>query len=167
VQQIERVFVRTLEWWAGLLLIAMVVVVTAGVFYRYVLGAALVWYDEFSSYLLVWLTFYGAVLATERDAHIGFDTVVERLKPLPRRAVEVLSDLLTLSFHLILFAYGIVLTQSLGDETAISLPWVRMAWIYSVLPISGALMLLFTLLHAVRRWRGIPVEEKRIETEVA
>ncbi len=167
MRRIERVFVQALEWWAGLLLVAMVGVVTAGVFYRYVLGAPLVWYDEFASYLLVWLTFYGAVLATQRDAHIGFETVVERLKPLPRRAVEVVSDLCTLSFHLILFAYGIVLTRSLGDETAISLPWVRMAWIYSVLPISGALMLLFTLLRAARRWRGVPVEEKRIETEVA
>jgi TRAP-type C4-dicarboxylate transport system permease small subunit len=26
-------------------------------------------------------------------------------------------------------------------ETAISLPWVKMAWIYSIMPISGALML--------------------------
>ncbi|MGH7405804.1 MAG: TRAP transporter small permease, partial [Candidatus Methylomirabilales bacterium] len=81
MRRIERAFVRSLECWAGLLLIAMVVVVTAGVFYRYVLNEALIWYDEFASYLLVWLTFYGAVLATYRDAHIGFDTVVHRLAP--------------------------------------------------------------------------------------
>ena len=167
MRRIERVFVRSLEWWAGLLLVAMVVVVTAGVFYRYVLNAALIWYDEFASYLLVWLTFYGAVLASYHDAHIGFDTVVHRLAPLPRRAVEVLSNLCILAFHLILFAYGIVLTRSMGDETAVSLPWVRMAWIYSVLPVSGALMLLFTLVRMVRHWRGLPVEGKRIETEVA
>jgi len=167
VRRIERVFVRSLEWWAGLLLVAMVVVVTAGVFYRYVLNAALIWYDEFASYLLVWLTFYGAVLATYHDAHIGFDTVVHRLAPFPRRAVEVLGGLCTLAFHLILFAYGIVLTRSMGDETAVSLPWVRMAWIYSVLPVSGALMLLFTLVRMVRHWREVPLEGKRIETEVA
>ena len=165
--RIERVVVRILEWWAGLLLVTMVVVVTAGVFYRYVLDAALVWYDEFASYLLVWLTFYGAVLATQRDVHIEFDTAVRRLAPGLRRAVEAVSALCTLAFHGILFAYGIVLTRSMGAETAISLPWVKMAWVYSVLPISGALMLLFTLVGLARRSRGTAPEEGRVETEVA
>ncbi len=165
--RIERTVVRTLEWWAGILLMAMVVVVAGGVFYRYVLNAALIWYDEFASYLLVWLTFYGAVLATQRGLHIEFDTAVRRLAPGPRRAVEAVSGLCTLAFHGILFTYGIVLTRSMGGETAISLPWVRMAWVYSALPISGALMLVFSATALVRRWRGTAREEPRIETEVA
>lgn len=165
--RIERVVVRALEWWAGILLVAMVVVVTAGVFYRYVLNSSLVWYDEFASYLLVWLTFYGAVLATQRGIHIEFDTLVRRLEPGPRRAVEAVSGLCSLAFHVILFAYGIVLTRSMGAETAISLPWVRMAWVYSALPISGALMLVFSAVGLARRWCGITLDAGRIETEVA
>ena len=60
----DRFFRRAitlLEWWAVLLLIMMVAVVLLGVFFRYILNASLAWYDEFASYLLVWLTFYGAV----------------------------------------------------------------------------------------------------------
>ena len=38
------------------------------VFIRYVLNSSLVWYDEFASYLLVWLTFYGAVVADYQRA---------------------------------------------------------------------------------------------------
>ena len=45
------------------LLVLMVVLVCLGVFFRYALGSSLAWYDEFASYLLVWLTFYGAVVA--------------------------------------------------------------------------------------------------------
>jgi TRAP-type C4-dicarboxylate transport system permease small subunit len=41
----------------------------------------------------------------------------------------------------VLFYYGWVLTEKMGDETAISLPWVRVSWINSVLPVSGALLL--------------------------
>src|SRR5574341_2001785 len=69
------------EWWAMLLLGFMVVMVCLGVFFRYVLGASLAWYDEFASYLLVWLTFSGAVVVSYRRHHIGFDTLVERLRP--------------------------------------------------------------------------------------
>jgi TRAP-type C4-dicarboxylate transport system permease small subunit len=167
VGRIERVAVRVLEWWAGILLVGMVVVVTAGVFYRYVLGAALVWYDEFASYLLVWLTFYGAVLASQRDLHIEFDAVVHRMAPAVRRPVEAVSGLCTLAFHLVLLAYGIVLTRSMGAETAISLPWVRMAWVYSALPVSGGLMLAFSAINLARRWRGAGPQAERFETEVA
>ena len=165
--RVERVVTRALEAWAGFLLVLMVVVVTAGVFYRYALNAALAWYDEFASYLLVWLTFYGAVLATQRDLHIEFDTVVRRMRPGPRRVVEAASGLCILAFHAILFAFGIVLTRSMGAETAISLPWVKMAWVYSVLPISGALMLVFSLIRLVRTWRGGAAGGEAIETEVA
>ncbi|MBI3007343.1 MAG: TRAP transporter small permease subunit [candidate division NC10 bacterium] len=51
------------DTWVMALLIAMTLLVTVAVFYRYVLEASLIWYDEFASYLLVWLTFYGGVAA--------------------------------------------------------------------------------------------------------
>ena len=55
--------ITLVEWWAVLLLVALTTVVCLGVFFRYVLNDPLVWYDEFASYLLVWLTFYGAVVS--------------------------------------------------------------------------------------------------------
>ena len=116
-----------------------------GVFFRYVFGSSLAWYDEFASYLLVWLTFYGAVAASYHGRHIGFDMVVNRFMPNTRRMVEVIAELFVLAFQIVLFYYGWLLTQKMGDETAVSLPWVKMGWVYSVLPITGGLMLLISL----------------------
>ena len=59
----------------------MAVIVCWAVFTRYVLNSSLVWYDEFASYLLVWLTFYGAVVADYQRRHIGFDLLVNKLAP--------------------------------------------------------------------------------------
>ncbi|MET0585640.1 MAG: TRAP transporter small permease [Candidatus Binatia bacterium] len=137
--------ITMLEWWATLLLVLMVALVCFGVFFRYVLGASLAWYDEFASYLLVWLTFYGAVAASYHHRHIGFETVVNRFMPNTRRIVEVVAELFVLAFHFVLFYYGWLLMQKMGDETAISLPWIKMGWVYSVLPITGGLMLLISL----------------------
>ena len=140
-----RRFIDLIEGWAVLLLILMVVVVSLGVFFRYVLNAALVWYDEFASYLLVWLTFYGAVVASYRRRHIGFEVFVERLRPNNRRIVEFIAESCVLGFQVVLFYFGWLLTKKMGDETAVSLVWVKMGWIYSVLPITGGLMLLISL----------------------
>jgi TRAP-type transport system small permease protein len=151
----ERVFSRfinLIEWWSMLLMVLMVVLVCLGVFFRYVVGASLAWYDEFASYLLVWLTFYGAVAASYHNRHIQFGTVVERFTPDTRRKIAIVAELFVLGFNVVLFYYGWLLMQKMGDETAVSLVWVKMGWIYSVLPITGAIMLLISvdrLLHLV------------------
>lgn len=123
-------------------------------FFRYVLDRSLVWYDEFAAYLLVWLSFYGAVVAARRGRHINFETLAERVRPSTRRVMAVLSELLSLVFEGVLLVYGIVLVRAVGRETAVSLEWVRMAWIYSVLPISGGLMLLISLARLGRLLTG-------------
>ena len=137
--------INLLEWWAVLLLVLMVVLVLLGVFFRYVLGASLAWYDEFASYLLVWLTFSGTVVASYRQRHIGFEVVVDRLQPRTRRIVDFVGESFVLFFQGVLLYYGWWLTRKMGDETAVSLVWVKMSWIYSVLPIAGGLMLLISL----------------------
>lgn len=138
-------FIDLVEWWVVLLLVLMVVLVSLGVFFRYVLDASLAWYDEFASYLLVWLTFYGAVVASYRGRHIGFDVVVDGLSPNTRRVVEAVAECFVLGFQVVLFYYGWLLTRKMGDETAVSLVWVKMGWVYSVLPVTGGLMLLISL----------------------
>ena len=137
--------VALVEWWAVGLLAGLVAVVCLGVFFRYVLNASLVWYDEFASYLLVWLTFFGTVVAAYHRRHIGFELVVDKLAPQTRRVVDLLAEVAVLGFQIVLFYYGWVLTQKMGDETAISLPWVKTAWVFSVMPITGGLMLLISL----------------------
>jgi TRAP-type C4-dicarboxylate transport system permease small subunit len=150
VKRFTEAFAVAMELWTALLLATMVLVVALGVFFRYALGSALSWYDEFASYLLVWLTFYGAVVASYRRKHIGLEALVERLGPGSRRVAELLAEACVFGFQLVLCYFGWVLTSKLGDETAVSVIWVKMSWVYSVLPISGGLMLLISAGELVR-----------------
>jgi len=149
---VERFFQRLIalvEWWAALLLVLMVVVVCLGVFFRYVLNSSLVWYDEFASYLLVWLTFYGAVVASYRRRHIGFEVVVDKFEPKTRRIVDFISECFVLCFQFVLFYYGLLLMTKMGEGSAISLTWIKMGWVYSVLPITGGFMFLISVMRLV------------------
>lgn len=142
--------VTLVEWWAVCLLAGLVVIVCLGVFFRYVLNSSLSWYDEFASYMLVWLTFYGTVVADYRRRHIGFELVVDKLAPAPRKLVDGVAELAVFGFQFVLFYYGWILAQRMGDETAISLPWVKVSWINSVLPITGGLLLLISAARMAR-----------------
>jgi TRAP-type C4-dicarboxylate transport system permease small subunit len=141
--------VTLIEWWAVCLLAGLVIIVCLGVFFRYVLNSSLTWYDEFASYMLVWLTFYGTVVADYQSRHIGFDLLVGKLPPPARRAVDFAAELAVLGFQFVLLYYGWELTRRMGDETAISLPWVKVTWISSVLPITGGILFLISLTRLV------------------
>jgi TRAP-type transport system small permease protein len=144
-----RRLVTLIEWWAVCLLAGLVVIVCLGVFFRYVLNSSLTWYDEFASYMLVWLTFYGTVVADYQRRHIAFELVVDKLAPPARKVVDVVAELAVLGFQFVLLYYGWVLMQRMGDETAISLPWVKVSWITSVLPVTGGLLLLISVTRMV------------------
>ena len=155
MERIFRRFIDLVEWWAMFLLVLMVVLVCLGVFFRYALGSSLAWYDEFASYLLVWLTFYGAIVASYHGRHIAFEMIVDRFTRNTKRMVEAFAELFVLGFQVVLFYYGWRLTQKMGDETAVSLVWVKMGWVYSVLPITGGVMLVISVQRLLQLIFGI------------
>jgi len=99
--------------------------------------------------MLVWLTFFGTVVADYHKRHIGFEVVVDKLAPALRRVVDLAAEFAVLGFQFVLFYYGWVLMQRMGDETAISLPWVKVTWISSVLPVTGGIMLLISITRMI------------------
>ena len=139
-----------LQLFSAVLCAVMLALVLVGVFYRYVVDQALSWYDEFAGYILVWLTMYGSAVALARRKHIGFDTLVERFPRRARRVLEIFGILCVAAFSLVLLVSGWQLIREMGGDTAVSLPDVQMAWIYSAMPISGALMLVICLAQLAR-----------------
>src|SRR5687767_3760628 len=103
--------VTLIEWWAVCLLAGLAVLVCLGVFFRYALNSSLTWYDEFASYMLVWLTFYGTVVADYRRRHIAFELVVDKLAPTARRVIDVIAELAVLGFQFVLCYYGWILME--------------------------------------------------------
>ena len=143
-------FIAVLQTYSAILTLVMLGVVLLGVFFRYLMYQALSWYDEFAGYTLVWVTMYGSVVALARGKHISFETLVEKLPRVWQRASAIFATLCVLSFSLVVFLSGWELVREMAEETAVSIPEIRMAWIYSVMPISGALMVLVGVVEIVK-----------------
>jgi TRAP-type C4-dicarboxylate transport system permease small subunit len=144
--------IRGMEYLVIGLVGALAILVAVEVFFRYILNASISWYDEFAGYLLVWVTFWGAVLALDRGRHIGFETLVERFSILAQKAVMTVVYFLIIALQVVIVYYGWMLTTQLSGETAITLP-VPIGLVYVVLPVAGAMMLLICLIRIVQIWR--------------
>jgi TRAP-type C4-dicarboxylate transport system permease small subunit len=139
---------RALEWVVGLLMVILAAEVTLGVLFR-TFGQALAWYDELASVLLAWLTFYGSALASVRRAHIGCPEIVDQMRWPMRRAFNILAQVLVIVFFLLLAWIGAVILPVLHGDSLVSLSFVPMSVVQSVIPISAVLIVVAEITHLV------------------
>jgi TRAP-type C4-dicarboxylate transport system permease small subunit len=130
---------RLLEVVVGVIMVVLFLEVTAGVVFR-MTGHSLIWYDEVASVLLAWLTFYGAALASAKRAHIGCPELVDALPWPARRALNVVAQLVVIAFFALLGFIGVKIMPVLAGDTLVSLSWVPMNFVQSVIPIASALI---------------------------
>jgi TRAP-type C4-dicarboxylate transport system permease small subunit len=76
---------RITEALMALSLAGMVVAVFVNVVLRYGFHTGIVFYEELSRLLFVWLVCVGAVLASAEGKHLGFDMLTSRLKGVPAK----------------------------------------------------------------------------------
>ena len=137
-----------LEWVVMVLMVVLAVEVTLGVVFR-ALGQSLVWYDEVASVLLAWLTFYGSALASVKRAHIGCPEIVDQMPPAATRLVGIVTQLLVIVFFALLGWVGLSIMPILTGDALVSLPWVSMNFVQSVIPISSGLILVAEIMFLI------------------
>ncbi len=84
----ELAFVRANEAVVVTMGAVMVGLVVANVFCRYVLNFSVIWAEEVSQYLMVWITFLGAGLALRQGRHVAVEMLQDRLAAQPRRQLR-------------------------------------------------------------------------------
>ena len=131
-------------------------VMTAQVFYRYVLNDSLLWSEEVSVWLMVWMVFLAAPVLTLHNQHVTVTAMVNALPAPVRPCLVMFAKLLTLIFLIFLVYYGTIAFNGtfhrISPATGFSAKWAKLA-----MPVGGALMTLACAAALLRDW----VEFKR------
>ena len=150
MKKVYDVVLRLVKYAVIILMVAMFLLVVVAVIFRKA-GHSISWYDEFAGYILVWVTFWGSVIALERKRHIGFETLVELMPKFIQKMVMLGVYILLIFLNLVLIRYGWRLTTELSGETAITLP-IPIGYINLVIPVTASLMLILCLIQAAELW---------------
>ena len=93
----------------------------------------------------------GAVFAYSEKSHLGLDLLPQKLGPAGHRRLSLCSDfaggLFALSVLLIGGSMLVQLTWELKQTTAVL--GIPMAWVYVVLPLSGALIVYYSVVSFI------------------
>ena len=149
MNRLARLGIRLIEGLLIGLLGFMVLLVFGNVVLRYGFNSGLVFSEEVSRFVFMWLTLLGALVALHDGAHLGMSSVVERLQPRGRRICRFVSDALMLGCCALL-AHGTWKQVSLAMTDRSPVTGVPMGIVFSALLLC-AVGMAWVLMHSL--WR--------------
>jgi TRAP-type C4-dicarboxylate transport system permease small subunit len=153
LQRVSGILRQCTEKVIMLLMAFLVVVVVASVFYRYVLLSPLTWSDEAGRYVMIWLGFLAASIASRQGLHVGVDFLVQWVPTGVAVWLTRLARAATAGFLLVVMIYGLVLVTNLWEQYSPVMD-IRMTWPYLAIPVGSFLMLIQLLTPADREDRA-------------
>ncbi|WP_309067490.1 TRAP transporter small permease [Microbacterium sp.] len=144
---VRRWLDRILRALCILLFAALVLLVVWQVFTRLVLGQPSAWSEEAARYTFVWASMIGIAIAVGEKADVVMDFLVEKLPRAAQRVVDIVAYLSVLAFAAYVMVYGGIKQAALAwQQTNPLLPFTQ-GQLYLALPISGALLIFYLILH--------------------
>ena len=126
---------------ANLFLFSMVALLSAIVFFRFVLDRGLAFAEELDRMAFVWMVYTAAAYAAQQGAHIRLEAVALILPKKVNQYMRYFADLLWVGLNLVIIKEGInvVATMFKYRYESPAMGW-SMAYVYTIVPISFILM---------------------------
>ena len=132
-----------LNWTMIVMFILIFIVVLTQIFYRYFLRSPLVWTEELSLFIFIWVSLLGWALAARNGTHIRITFIEDRL-PIPiRRALRFFFRLVALGFLAVLVHFGYIMAYRTFGRGAITIPRIPIGMFYAALPVSALLCMFY------------------------
>jgi len=131
-------------------LVAMFVLITFQVFFRYVLKIPLPWAEELARYCMIWASYLGVSACVKKNSHVGVDGLVNLMPGPVKRGINALVVVIVAAFNIALFILALRLTLTIAKNGQKSPALVMPMWLaYLALPTSFGLATLHSLTSLV------------------
>ncbi len=118
------------------------------VFARY-FGIPVIWTEEVANYSFIWAVFMGASVMLNHRQHFKFDGFQKKLKGKARLSLDIFVDIILLVFNILIFYYGLIVTSKFWNYNWVSLPDIKMGYVWLCIPIMGATMTIYVADHII------------------
>ncbi len=138
---------------------------------RNVFSFGFLWADPFLRYIVVWVGFLGAILATKEEKHFGLDILNRFLSPRTVHAVKTIIDIIACIVAFLLAKAAMqFLFEAIGSDEKDLFELPRRLY-FSIIPIGFGLMTLEFFFNVIRNARtfftNTPGEQQQQPSEKA
>lgn len=140
-------------------LILMTAIIGWQVFGRFVLDSSPSWTEQGALILMIWYILFAAAAGVREGFHIRIALLEGNFTQRTARRIRLAINLIVAGFGLVLLIFGVQLVWLVWDHVIPSLGLSR-GVAYIPLPVSGFLILLFSLGHVRLRWNRLKIEKR-------
>lgn len=167
MQKFTSVITKVLEVFLIFLMAVIVLDVLWQVFTRFILKNPSSYTEELAGFLLIWIGLLGAAYALYTRAHLSIDILTSKLSGIRLKVLQIIIAGVVFLFALfVLFIGGlrlVILTLTLNQiSPALGIP---MGYVYTVLPLTGILMMYYAVYFVYLALKKINAAEKRIRNK--
>lgn len=130
---------------------ALFFLVLGNVVFRFIPIFSFGWFDEIVEMMFAYFVFYGAAALWREGEHFVVYLIPSKFKGKVRKAFDITISVINVIFFLVLFLYSLKLTIIATDWTPIFRLPKRI--LYSCMPVSGAIMLLYSVVSFICQFR--------------
>ncbi|WP_079477599.1 TRAP transporter small permease [Halobacillus salinus] len=141
-----------------LFLVAFFITIIYQVITRFI-GVSAIWTGEVATYSFIWAVFMGASVMLNRREHFKFDLLIRKLKGKGKSSLTLVNDLIILAFSAALTVFGWQAMINFWDYNWVSLPQLKMGYVWLSVPLMGLTMSIYTLAHIFRNVKNFSGEE--------
>lgn len=128
------------EWIGGTLFMGMFIVLIAQIFARQVFGRPLMWSEELSSLIFVYVGMLGISMGIRNQTHVLIDFLCSRFSPRMQKVVFTISQIIIFICIIFMGYLGNILYKKKWIFELVSLK-ISSGWMYLALPLISILML--------------------------
>lgn len=154
---LKNILDKCLEVLVMVAVAVLVIDVLWQVFTRFVMGDPSSWTEELATFLLIWVALLGSAVALGRGAHLGIDYFVGKLDDKTRMHTELFVFAIVALFSLLVMVIGgvgLVMRTLELEQISVALK-MPMGYVYLAVPISGAFLVLYSLIGFFERLTSI------------
>lgn len=120
---------------------------------RYIFGAAFVWVEEISTFLLVWITFVGTAKAMALGVHTRIGVLLNHMTPKTQKWFQTILDIIVFCFFGFV-GYFSIDTVKIGFLVKMAGFKVAKGWYYIALPIGCILTMVILVCNIIERFKS-------------
>ena len=138
---------------SGAALVAITLIIPAGVFMRYVMNNSLSWPEPAAVVMMVMFSFLGGAAIYRANVHIAVEALLNAVGPKLKKAMLWGVDACMAATALFMLVYGVQLCPLTWYNTMAEFPTLHVGIVYMPIPTAGLLTLLFII---EKVWVGPP-----------
>ncbi|MFC1725775.1 TRAP transporter small permease [candidate division KSB1 bacterium] len=147
MKKFDNILEFVIRWILIVLMAVIVLDVVWQVLTRFVLNDPSSFTEELAIFLLIWISLLGSAYALRKKAHLGIDILSNYVSEKQKKVLDIIINSIVILICLLVFVVGgirlMYITLKLNQiSPALQ---IKMGYIYSVLPLTGLLMIYYSV----------------------